>query len=171
MTVRHATGPIAEEDYQMSDIDGLSQSRYRAVGRTGLAITIDERPRETVEQGPNVAYFFQQAVQDGVWDLTNEPPRGDRSTSYTVDVYQLLGNQHGSRSFTFTDPHYWATTGGHQFHIVLRKGQPLPNLLNMTSTTLVEPRYQKIVDDFRAFGPQSFRDKIVAVQARLKSHG
>jgi len=171
MTVRHTTGPIEEEDYAMSDIDGLSKSRYRALGRSGLQITIDERPRVTIEDGPNVAFFFQQAVLDGVWDLTNRPPRGDTRASYTVEVYQLDGNQHGSREFTFTDPHYWATTGGHQFHLTLAKGKPLPDLLTMTSTTLVEPRYEKIVEDFRTFGPQSFRDKIAAAQMRLKAHG
>jgi hypothetical protein len=171
MKIRHTTGPIAEENYAMSDTEGLSKSRYRATSRAGLQITIDERPRKTIEDGPNVAFFFQQAVLDGVWDLTNRPPRGDTSTSYTVYVYQLDGQDHGSRTYTFTDPHYWATTGGHQFHLTLSKNKPLPNLLDMTSTTLVEPRYGKIVADFRAFGPQSFRDKVAAAQTRLKAHG
>ena len=171
MTVRHATGKIAEEDYAMSDIDGISRSRYRAVGRDGLSITIDEKPSETVQAGPNVAYFFQEVVQDGIWDLQSKPPRGDGRTTYEIDVYQLSGDQHGSRSVRFTDPHYWATTGGHQFHLTLAKDKPLPNLLSMTSTTLVEPRYEKIVEDFRSFGPQSFRDKVAAAQMRLEAIG
>jgi hypothetical protein len=171
MTVRHDTGPISEEDYVMSDVDGLSKSRYRALGRSGVQITIDERPRETIEDGPNVAYFFQEAVQDGVWDLESRPPRGDRSTHYTIDVYQLTGVQHGEHRFEFTDPSYWATTGGHQFHLILDKNKPLPDLLKMSSTTLIEPRYAKLVADFRSFGPQSFRDKIAAAQSRLKAHG
>jgi len=53
----------------------------------------------------------------------------------------------------------------------LSKNKPLPNLLALTSTTLVEPRYEKIVEDFREFGPQSFRDKVAAAQTRLKAHG
>ncbi len=171
MVVKHTHGPIAEEEYAMSDTDGLSKSSYRAVSRGGLQITIDERPRVTIEDGPNVAFFFQQAVLDGVWQLTNRPPRGDTSTAYTVRVYQLDGTQHGSREFTFTDPHYWATTGGHQFHITLHKNEPIPNLLTMTSTTLVEPRYEKIVQDFRSFGPASFREKVAAAQTRLRAHG
>ncbi len=171
MTVRHDDGPIAEEYYEMSDSDGLSKSRYRALGRTGLQITIDERPRTTIEEGPNVAFFFQQAVLDGIWELPSRPPRGDRSTHYTIEVYQLTGDQHGSHRFEFTDPQYWATTGGHQFHITLSKDKPIPNLLTMSSTTLVEPRYEKLVADFRAFGPQSFRDKVAAAQSRLKAHG
>lgn len=171
MRVSHDTGPISEEDYAMSDVDGVSKSSYRAIGRSGVQITIAERPRETLDDGPNVAYFFQEAVADGVWDLRSRPPRGDRSTHYQIDVYQLTGDQHGSHRFTFTDPHYWATTGGHQFHIVLDKNKPIPDILKLSSTTLVEPRYEKVVDDFRAFGPQSFRDKIAAAQTRLKAHG
>lgn len=171
MLVRHDTGPISEEDYSMSDIDGLSGSSYRAIGRNGVQITIEERPRKTIEDGPDVAYFFQQAVADGIWDLQSKPPRGDRSTHYTIDVYQLTGSQHGAHRFEFTDPRYWATTGGHQFHIVLSKDKPLPDLLRLSSTTLVDPRYAKVVDDFRAFGPQSFRQKIAAAQSRLKGHG
>jgi len=171
MTVHHATGPITEESYAMSDIDGLSSSSYRAQSRNGVQITIAERPRRTIEAGPNVAYFFQQAVADGIWELTTKPPRGDTSTQYTIDVYQRTGDAHGSRRITFTDPHYWATTGGHQFHLVLSKNKPLPDLLNVSSTTLIEPRYQKLVDDFRSFGPESFREKIAAAQSRLKAHG
>ena len=71
MTVRHATGPISEEYYKMSDIDGVSASNYRAQSRNGLQINIAERPRKTIEDGPNVAYFFQEAVADGIWDLAS----------------------------------------------------------------------------------------------------
>jgi hypothetical protein len=171
MTVRHDDGPISQEEYRMSDVDGLSKSRYRALGRNGLAITIDERPRVTIEEGPNVAFLFQQTVLDGIWELPSRPPRGDTSTHYTIEVYQLTGDQHGSHRFEFTDPHYWATTGGHQFHITLDKNKPVPNLLTLSSTTLVEPRYEKLVADFREFGPQSFRDKVAAAQTRLRGHG
>lgn len=167
MVVRHDSGPIAEEDFAMRDLDGVSTSSYRALGRSGLQIAIDERPRATMEDGPNVAYFFQQVVADGIWDLMSRPPRGDRSTHYTLDIYQEVTGQHGSRHVTFTDPHYWATTGGHQFHLHLDKNKPVPDLLKMTSTTLVEPRYEKVVADFRNFGPVSFRTKVMAARARL----
>jgi len=39
----------------------------------------------------------------------------------------------------------------------------------MTSTVIVEPRYQKLVQDFRSFGPESFRSKVQAAQARLSA--
>jgi hypothetical protein len=166
LKIRHEHGALAEEDYAMSDVDGISASSYRAVGRDGTAITVEERPRRALDAA-NVAFFFGRVVQDGIWELTNKPPRGDTSTTYEAHVYQLIDEQHGSRDVTFTDPHYWATTGGHQFHITLAKNKPVPDLLTMTSTVLVEPRYQELVDDFRAFGPDSFRTKSAQARARL----
>ncbi len=167
LDVRYDRGPLVEETYAMSDVDGVSRSSYRVIGRRGLQISITERPRATIEDGPNVAYFFERAVADGIWQVTSRPPRGDTNAHYTLDVYQLVDGQHGSRHMTFTDPHYWATTGGHQFTIHLDKRKPVPDLLHMTSTTLVEPRYEKIVADFRAFGPASFRQKVAAARVRL----
>jgi hypothetical protein len=167
MLVAYARGPLVEEDYTMRDADGVSSAEYRGIGRNGLQITIAERPRKTIEEGSDVAYLFGQAVQDGIWELRSKPPRGDATARYTISVYQLTGTSHGSYRFSFTDPRYWATTGGHQFHIKLDKNKPLPDLLNLTSTVVVEPRYQKLVDDFRTFGPQSFRTKVAAAQTRL----
>ncbi len=165
--VKHDRGPIVEEEYTMVDLDGVSSSRYRVVGRNNLQVAIDERPRETTEYGPNVAYFFEQTVADGIWELQTHPPRGDTSVHYTIDVYQLVNGAHGSRHIVFTDPHYWATTGGHQFTIHLDKHKPIPDLVNLTSTALVEPRYEKVIADFRAFGPDSFREKVTAARLRL----
>jgi len=167
MTVRYDRGPLAEEDYAMSDIDGVSSSSYRGVARGGTRITIAERPRATLEDGPNVAYFFGQVVQDGIWELRSRGSRGDTRAHYRISIYQLTDTQHGSHSFEFTDPHYWATTGGHQFHLKLARDKPVPDLLRLTSTVVVEPRYERLVSDFRAFGPESFRTKVAAAQARL----
>ena len=167
MTVRYDVGPLAQERYTMDDIDGVSSSSYVALGRTGTRITIVERPRATLEEGPNVAYFFGQVVQDGIWELRPRPSRGDARAHYAISIYQLTDTQHGSHAFSFTDPHYWATTGGHQFHLKLARDKPLPDLLQMTSSVVVEPRYEKLVDDFRAFGPDSFRRKVMEARARL----
>ncbi|GAC1305377.1 MAG: hypothetical protein NVS2B3_07080 [Vulcanimicrobiaceae bacterium] len=167
MRVRYDAGPLVEERFAMRDLDGLSSSSYRVLGRSGLQITIEERPRKTIEAGPNVAFFFQEAVADGIWELRSKPPRGDRRTQYALDVYQDVNGEHGARHVTFTDPHYWATTGGHQFTLHLKKNEPVPDLLHLTSTTLVEPRYERIVADFRNFGPESFRRKVSAARLRL----
>lgn len=167
LKVRHERGPIVEEDYEMSNTDGVSSNMFRAANRGGVQITIQERPRKSLEEGTNVAFFFQEAVADGIWDLPSRPPRGDTSTRYEIHIYQLTGNAHGSRRFAFTDPQYWKTTGGHQFQIKLDKKKPLPDLLQLKSTVLVEPRYQKLVEDFRAFGPPAFRAKVAAARVRL----
>lgn len=167
LAIHHDTGAIAEESYVMRDLDGVSSSTYKVLGRSGLQISIAERPRTTTERGLNVAYFFQETVANGIWELRSKPPRGDRHTHYTLDVFQDVNGQHGSRHITFTDPHYWATTGGHQFTIHLEKHKPVPDLVNLTSTTLVEDRYEKIVSDFRSFGPTSFKTKVTTARARL----
>ncbi len=163
MMIRHRSGPIVEEDYNLADIDGVSTSEYRAVGRNGTAIKVASLPRQTYD----VSFFFDKAVSDGIWELPSRPPRGDTATAFAIDVYQLTNSLHGSHAFSFTDPHYWATTGGHQFHIKLEKDKPVPNLLELSSTVLVEPRYERLVDDFRAFGSNAFRAKVAAIRARL----
>jgi len=97
------------------------------------------------------------------------PPRGDTTVSYTIAVYQLTDNQSGEHTFTFTDPHYWATTGGRQYHIHLDKDKPLPDLLTLRSTSFAEPRYGKIVHDFDAFNPPGFRATLAAARAKLRA--
>ncbi len=167
MTVQYDAGPLVSEDYEMSDIEGTSHITYRVAGRNGTQIAIEERPRKTLEAGANVAFLFDELVVDGIWELRSKPPRGDTATHYEIEIAQISGTGHGSHRFDFTDPHYWATTGGHQFHIKLAKGKPIPDLLQLSSTTLVEPRYGELVAAFRAFGPPSLRAKIAAARARL----
>jgi hypothetical protein len=164
MQIHHANGPISDEFYSMEDKNGLSTSQYRAVSRNGTTIRVDALPRETVD----VAFLFGRAVTDGIWELQDRPLRGDATMRYTVDVYQLTNGKHGSHRFSFTDPHYWATTGGHQFHIHLDKNKPVPDLLRMSSTVVVEPRYERLVRDFLAFGTTQFKDKVVQAQAKLR---
>jgi hypothetical protein len=161
----HATGPIVEEDYAMENRNGVSSSSYRAIGRGGTVIDVKALPRETYD----VTFLFEQAVQDGIWELRDRPTRGDASIRYTINVSQTVTGQHGSHHFSFSDPHYWATTGGHQFKIHLDKNKPLPDLLQMSSTTLVEPRYAKLVADFTDFGTPAFRSRIAQAKARLSA--
>jgi hypothetical protein len=165
LAVTHDTGPIVREEYSMADLDGISSATYRAVGRDGVAIRVQSLARQTYD----VSFFFEKAVQDGIWELRSTPPRGDTSTHYTMTVYQLVDNQHGSHTISFTDPHYWATTGGRQFHITLDPSKPVPDLVQLKSTSLVEPRYQRLVDDFRTFGSAAFRSKVSAAQTRLRA--
>ncbi len=166
LAIAYDRGPVREETWTMRDHNGLSSIAYRALGRNGVQVTIDERPTDTINNDTDVAFLFGKLVQDGLWDLPSKPPRGNANAHYTISVYQLITSLHGGRSFTFTDPHYWATTGGHQFTIHLDKNKPVPDLLQMSSTTLVEPRYALLVQDFRAFGPQSFITRIASEKKR-----
>ncbi len=163
LVISYAAGPIQSETYRMEDRNGVSTSEYHVSGRNGLTINVTTLPQETFD----VSFFFEKAVADGIWDLRSRPPRGSAAERYTIDVYQLNAGQHGSHAFTFTDPHYWATTGGHQFTIHLDRNKPVPDLLRMSSTTLVEPRYGKLIEDFTSFGTPTFRQKVAAARARV----
>jgi hypothetical protein len=166
LKIAYDRGPLRQEAWNMRDRDGLSTLSYRALGRNGTQVTIAERPTDSINDQSNVAFLFGKLVQDGLWDLPSKPPRGDTNAHYTIAVYQLITNEHGGRSFTFTDPHYWATTGGRQFHIHLDKDKPIPDLLRISGTSLIEPRYGELVDDFRAFGPHSFLTRIASEKKR-----
>jgi hypothetical protein len=170
LTIEHTTGPVAEETYRMTDINGVSSVEYRATNRAGTTVRVAGPARATKESTSDVAILFGELVQDGIWELEDRPPRGDTTTTYTVSVSQLVNGQSGEHHFTFTDPHYWATTGGHQFQIKLDKNKPVPDLVQMKSTALVEPRYGKVVDDFLGFGSPAFRATIAAQRARLIGH-
>jgi len=165
LTIQRQNGPIALEEYRMDDINWLSTSEYRAVNRKGLSIRVEALPHATTD----VPFLFDKLVANGIWELGTKPVRGDTATSYAVAVYQLTNGKHGSHDFAFTDPHYWATTGGHQYTIHLDRNKPVPDVLRMSSTVLVEPRYQKIVDAFEEYGSDAFRAKIAAAQAKLRS--
>jgi hypothetical protein len=167
LDVKYDAGPLVEETYAMSDTDGLSKTSYKAVGRNGITVTVEERPRKTLEADANVAYLFGRVVQDGIWKLDTKPPRGNTAAHYRIDVYQLINGEHGSRFFEFTDPHYWATTAGHQFTIHLDKGKPIDeSMIRMTSSIPAEPGYQALVADFETFGPASFRARVAAEKKR-----
>jgi hypothetical protein len=163
LTVRRERGPLLEEDYRMADIDGLSSASYRVVGRNGAVIELKSLPRTTYD----VTFFFEKTVSDGVWDLPDKPPRGDLSVSYVISVAQTVNGAHGAHAFHFTDPHYWAVTGGRQYHIRLEPGKATPDLLHLESTSIAEPRYRRLVDDFQAFGSAAFRAQIAAARAKV----
>jgi len=164
-TVTHQHGPIARERLIFSNVDGKAEVAYEGTNRPGTAIARFKQP----VAGFNVATLFGETVHDGVWDLRTKPPRGDTTISYTIAVYQETDNQSGEHTFTFTDPHYWATTGGRQYVIHLDKNKPVPDLLTLRSTSISEPRYGKIVHDFDAFDAPGFRATLAAARAKLRA--
>lgn len=164
MTIQYAKPPIYEESYDMKDIEGVSSFQYRIRSYNCREITI-KAPASKIT---DVSFFFGKLDQDGIWQLTNKPPLPDAAATYTVYVKQLADYKQGERTVTFTDPHYWAVTAGRQFHIDLSKQNP-NDLLKMQSSAIADPRYQQIVQDFRQFGPDEFRNNVAAAQARARA--
>ena len=159
-------GEVAQETLELENRNGSSTDLYRVVGRNGLVVRVQSKPRQTHD----VTFLFEAAVQDGIWELQNRPMRPDDEIRYAVSVYQLVNGEHGSHEFSFSHPHYWATTGGHQYKIHLDKHKPTPDLLHVTSTTLVEPRYEKLVNIFQAYGTPEFRAKMAEARKRVSAH-
>ncbi len=165
MLVSYDRGPLHDEEYRFRDIDGNSLVQYRVTGANGKTYTIISPP----SHGYTVSFFFDKVVQDGIWQIENKPPRGDATVHYTLRIEQVAQNEHGSRSITFTDPRYWAVTAGHQFRIHLDPHKPTPNLLKLASTSVADPRYEKIVNDFRSAGTPSFQRKVKEVRTKLQT--
>ena len=158
--------PIYQEEYDMLDDNGISSFRYRIRAYDGKQVTLTA-PRA---QMTDVSFLFGKLVYDGIWKLTDKPPRGDTHVQYTVYVKQAADYKSGSRTVTFTDPRYWATTAGRQYTINLRNTNP-NDLLKLQSTQLADPHYESVVNDFLDFGPKEFRGKIAQVRESIIKGG
>jgi hypothetical protein len=167
MLVRYTKPPIEEEEYRMSDVEGVSTFQYRIRGDNGHLITVTAPAARVYD----VSFFFGRLVQDGVWDLVDRAPRPGANAHYTIYVEQYADYKHGSRTVTFTDPQYWAKKAGQEFEIDLSKGVP-SNFVRMESEQKAGGGYEQIVTDFRNFGPDEFRHNISLAQARIRAmHG
>ncbi len=167
MSVRYPKPPIYEEEYRMSDVEGVSSFVYQIRGSRGHEITVTAPAARVYD----VSFFFGRLVQDGVWQLVDKPPLPDADARYTIYVKQLADYQHGQRTVTFTNPQYWASKAGRQFEIDLSKGVP-KDLLRIQSNQVADPHYEQIVIDFRNFGPDEFRHNVEVAQTRIRSmHG
>lgn len=165
LTIRYPKPPIYEEEYRMQDIEGISSFDYRVRSYNCKEITV----RAPAGKMYDVSFFFGGLDQDGIWQMVNLPPLKDADAYYAVYVKQLADFKQGERTVTFTDPAYWAARGHRsQFHLDLSK-QNASDLLRMQSQVTGDPRYQKVVDDFRAFGPPEFRQNVAAALARARS--
>lgn len=167
LTIAYAKPPIYEEQYVIRNNNGLSTAQYKITGYSGKVVTITIPPAKRYD----MTFFFEDVVQDGIWKLTNRPPRGNTDVRYTLYVHEIANRKQGSRTITFTDPHYWAVTAGRQYQIHLSPNSPTPDLLKLNSTSIADPRFEKIVRAFRSFGPASFRQRILQAQRLVaKSH-
>jgi hypothetical protein len=161
--VTHDKGPIAREEWRLDNVNGTSTATYTAENRSGTRVAKFTEPIP----GYDVTFAFEKLVQDGLWELQTRPLKGKLDNVYTVSVAQVAGDRSGSHKFTFTDPHYLATTAGRQYHIHLDPKKPVPNLLTLQSTSTADPRYQKVVDDFASFGPPRFKKTVAAAREKL----
>jgi hypothetical protein len=161
--ITHDKGPIAREEWRLDNVNGKSVASYTAQNRAGSRIAKFSEPIE----GYDVTFTFEKLVQDGIWELHTRPLRGNTKDVYTISVAQVAGDRSGSHKFTFADPHYLATTAGREYAIHLDKNKPVPDLLTLKSTSTADPRYQKMVDDFAAFGPPRFKKTVAAAREKL----
>jgi hypothetical protein len=165
LKIQYDKPPVYLEQYTMHNDNGVSTVQYKVQGYSGKVVTITMPPDKTYA----VTFFFEQVVQDGIWQLTNKPLAGDTDAHYTLHIHQVADLQQGSRTITFTDPHFWAVQAGRQYRIQLTQSSPVPDLTKLQSTSLADPRYEKIVQAFRAFGPPSFRQKVAQAQALVRA--
>lgn len=164
LLVHYTKPPVYEEEYRMQDVEGVSSFQYRIRGYNGKQITVTAPPAHMYD----VSFFFGGLDQDGIWQMTDKPPRPGAVAQYTVYVKQLADYKQGQRTVTFTDPAYWATAHGREFSLDLSKQSP-SDVLRLQSTQMGDPRYEKIVDDFRTFGPDEFRHNVAAARQRIGS--
>ena len=167
LVITYPKPPIEQEEYQMSDDEGVSTFQYVIRGTQGHVVTV-KAPAARVY---DVSFFFGRLVQDGVWQLENKAPLPDAPERYAVYVKQAVDYKQGERLVTFTSPRYWATKAGREYQIDLSKGVP-SDLMHIASTQVADPRYEQIVKDFRDFGPDVFRRNVAAAQQQIRrSHG
>jgi hypothetical protein len=146
----------------MQNDNGHSTAAYAATDRHGTTAKFDEPV-----VGYDVTFLFDKLVQDGIWDLHSRPARGTSRDVHEVRIAQVADTAQGEHQFSFTDPHYLATSAGREYHIHLDRNKPVPDLLSLQSVSTADPRYQKIVDDFQQFGTPGFKRTIVAAREKL----
>jgi hypothetical protein len=160
--LQHTDGPIGTETWTFHNVDGRSSVTYVATNRTGLKATFDE-----YVEGYSVTFLFQKLVLDGIWDLESRPFRGSAETLHVVAIEQTADTAHGSHRFQFSDANYIANEAGREYEIHLDPKKPLPNLVNLKSTSTADPRYKKIAGDFAEYGSPTFRRTMAAARAKL----
>jgi hypothetical protein len=161
--VMHDKGPVAREEWRLDNVDGKSSATYSAVNRAGSRVAKFTEPIT----GYDVTFAFEKLVQDGIWELQTRPLRGNTANIYAVTVSQVAGDRSGTHTFSFTDPHYLATTAGRQYHIHLDRNKPVPDLVTLQSTSTADDRYAKMVADFNSFGPPRFKQTVAAAREKL----
>jgi hypothetical protein len=166
MQIYKQRGPISAETYRIANDNGATRMFYSATNADGSVTKQFDVPLA----GPTGTFLFEQLRADGIWDLDDKPVRPHSTEQYVIEVDQTLGDQGGSRAFGFSDPQYWATTKAQEISIRLpAKSMRRFNLTQVATAAhpLREPRYLKIVDEIKSFGPQSITQAEALIRSEL----
>ncbi len=164
LTIRYPKPPIYEERYHITDYNGVSKYRYEVRSYRGLLVKVTQPPHATYD----VAFFFEALETKGLWKLTDTKPRSKNDPVYTLVVKQSLGGQSGSRTVVFSNPHFWATTAARYHNIHIDAARSKNGILEVQSTSLLDPRYEEILHAFTTFGPDEFRRDVAAARERAR---
>jgi hypothetical protein len=158
-------GPLAAETFRISNDNGKTTMFYSATNRAGTVTKEFTAPIV----GPSGTFLFEDLRANGLWELDDRAVRPDPVDEYVIEVDQTLGDQGGTHSFSFSDPAYWATTHSQEFNLHLPAKGPISGskgaTMGVAGRSLREPRYFKIVQEIRSFGPPS----ITAAQVKIRS--
>ena len=162
MQCYYSAGAVEAETYRISNDNGKTTLLYSATDRSGL----ETKQFDVPLAGPNGTFLFEQLRADGIWDIDNQAARPNPKDSYVIAVGQTLGDEGGSRAFTFTDPQYWATTKSVEYKVAM----PSPGASNGpidigAGVSRRDPRYLTLVREIRSFGPPN----VLAVENQIRS--
>ena len=164
LTIHYPKPPIYEERYHITDYNGISKYRYEVRSYRGLLVKVTQPPHATYD----VAFFFEALETKGLWKLTDTKPRSKNDPVYTLVVKQSLGGQSGSRTVVFSNPHFWATTAARYHNIHIDAARSKNGILEVQSTSLLDPRHEEILHAFTTFGPDEFRRDVAAARERAR---
>ena len=158
-------GLLSTETYRISNDNGKTTVFYAATNRAGTVTKEFTAPIV----GPSGTFLFEELRADGLWDVDDRPVRPHPVDEYIIEVDQTLGDEGGTRSFSFSDPQFWATTKAKEFRLKLPATGPLSGngspTLGVAGRELQDPRYLQMVKAIKAFGPPS----VLAAEAKIRA--
>jgi hypothetical protein len=161
MQCYYTSGAIESETYRIANDNGKTSLLYSATERGGLVTKQFDVPLA----GPEGTFLFEQLRADGIWDVDDKPARPNVKDSFVIEVGQVLGDEGGSRAFTFTDPSYWATTNSLEYKVRMpAAGSSAAPIDIGPGTARRDVRYLNLVKEIRLFGPPS----VLAAESRIR---
>jgi hypothetical protein len=157
----YTTAIVASETYRIANDNGKTSLLYSATDRSGLVTKQFDVPLA----GPDGTFLFEQLRADGIWDLEDKPARPKPKSLYVIEVGQILGDEGGSRAFTFTDPEYWATTKSLEYKVAMPTSGASNSPIDVgAGVARRDERYLKLVREIKSFGPPS----VLAAESQIR---